>query len=439
MRQHKKHSSDKRAEEGGKRDSERGERGVALLVVLTLLAVILGLVTEFSTNSTVNYISAVNGREAMRAQFLNRSGANLAQLVIRVQTDLLDKNRQMLGDIQISELPMLSLMLGAFGSSTAEATELASAFGGFEAKAIKGLGVAAGRFDVQITSDDGRLNLNCANGSKASKDNLRSQLAAMFYFEVYDPLFDEPDAEGWDRQRVNLVTSIMDYVDTDTIIDGERGSFEEYGYQTLDDRYKAKNNYIDTVGEIKLARGVDDRFWTLFGDQFTVYGGCKVNIGALADPRLIASLISLSPKDKDDPVVRDPQLLWKLAQRVASARMRDGPFKDINSFAEYVQDPEKGDLSRLVANSVGGEEPQTPTTQEPIQGVELNLTLLGQIATAGPRRLYRVVVTSSFGQTAEGDPRFTRKLTAIWDTQVQNQNMRTQDYRIGSWVFWREE
>ncbi|MBL4632291.1 MAG: general secretion pathway protein GspK [Kofleriaceae bacterium] len=433
------HSTGKKKTVGATRSPERGEQGVALLVVLTLLAVILSLVTEFTTNSTVNYMSAVNARESMRAQFLNRSGANLAQLVIRVQTDLLDKNRQMLGDIQISELPMLSLMLGAFGSSTEEATALASAFGGFEAKAIKGLGVAAGRFDVQITSDDGKLNVNCANGSKASRDNLRSQLAAMFYFKIYDPLFEEPDVEGWDRRRDNLVTSIMDYIDTDTIVDGERGSFEDYGYQSLDDRYKPKNNYIDTVSEIKLARGVDDRFWTLFGNQFTVYGGCKVNIGALADPRLIASLISLSPKDKEDPVVQDPQLLWKLAQRVASARMRDGPFKDINSFAEYVQDPTKGDLSRLVANAAGGEEPQAPESQEAVQGVELNLSLLGQIATAGPRRLYRVVVTSTFGQTPDGGARFTRKLTAIWDTQVQNQNMRHRDYRRGSWVFWREE
>jgi len=180
------HSTGKKKTVGATRSPERGEQGVALLVVLTLLAVILSLVTEFTTNSTVNYMSAVNARESMRAQFLNRSGANLAQLVIRVQTDLLDKNRQMLGDIQISELPMLSLMLGAFGSSTEEATALASAFGGFEAKAIKGLGVAAGRFDVQITSDDGKLNVNCANGSKASRDNLRSQLAAMFYFKIYD-------------------------------------------------------------------------------------------------------------------------------------------------------------------------------------------------------------------------------------------------------------
>ena len=29
---------------------------------------------------------------------------------------------------------------------------------------------------------------------------------------------------------------------------------------------------------MKLARGVDDRFWTLFGDAFTVYGGCKINL-----------------------------------------------------------------------------------------------------------------------------------------------------------------
>ena len=47
---------------------------------------------------------------------------------------------------------------------------------------------------------------------------------------------------------------------------------------------------VPADGLTLLVRGVDDRFWTLFGDQFTVYGNCTVNIGAVDDPKLIAAI-----------------------------------------------------------------------------------------------------------------------------------------------------
>jgi len=417
---------------------------MALIMVVAFLAVLQALVAEFSTNTTVNYVSAANAREAMRAQFLNRSGANLAQLIIRVQTDVLDKNRQFLGDIQLADYT--SLFMGAFGGSQQEVNDLSAMLGGFDGDAIEGLGVAVGAFDVQITTEDGKLNMNCANGSTASKANLRTQLQAMLFFDAYNPIFEEPDADGWNRTREEQVEAFMDYIDKDTGkgVDS-RGGAEDYGYQSLDDKYRAKNNYIDTTSELKLIRGVDDRFWTLFGGQLTVYGDCKVNIGAIADPKLIASVIFLSAKSPEDPVVQDPRLLWALAKRVAEARSFGVYFDDLNAFADYVKSPD-GALQELLG---GGEQgafggpnqgaQNAAANAEPVQGVELDAQKLGQVAKSGPRRLYRVEVTSTLGVTPKGEPRFSRRLVGVWDTEVQNQNMRSTDYRKGAWVFWREE
>jgi type II secretory pathway component PulK len=425
----------------GQRSAQVSERGIALIIVMSFLTVLVGLVTEFSTNSTVNFVSAVNARESMRAQFLNRSGANLAQLIIRVQTDVLDKNRKFLGDIQLADYT--GLFMGAFGGSSDEVKDMSAMLGGFDGEAIEGLGVSAGQFDVAITTEDGKLNMNCANGSEASRKNLRTQLEALLYFDAYDPIFEKPDADGWNRNREEQVSAFMDYIDKDTAKSEQRGSSEDYGYQSMDDRYKAKNNYIDTTAELKLVRGVDDRFWTLFGGQFTVYGDCKVNIGAVQDPKLIASVIFLSAKNPEDDVIKDPQKLWKLAQRVAEARTFGIYFDDLNAFADFVKSPDGA-----LADLLGGGEDGTPAMPgvaqaaaavEPIQGVELDQTKLGQVASSGPRRLYRVEVTSTLGMSATGEPRFERKLVGIWDTQVQNQNMRTPDYRKGAWVFWREE
>ncbi len=425
-----------------RREKSRREKGMALIMVVAFLAVLQALVTEYSTNTMVNYVSAVNARDAMRAQFLNRSGANLAQLIIRVQTDVLDKNRKFLGDIQLADYT--GLFMGAFGGSSEEVSDLSAMLGGFDGDAIEGLGVAVGEFDVQITTEDGKLNMNCANGSVASRKNLKTQLEALLFFDAYNPIFEKPDADGWNRTREEQVEALLDYIDKDTARGEERGSSEDYGYQSLDDRYHAKNNYIDTTSELKLVRGVDDRFWTLFGSQFTVYGDCKVNIGAIADPKLIASVIFLSAKNAEDPVIQDPRLLWKLAQRVAEARSFGVYFDDLNAFADYVKDPDGalqsligGDEQGLNAPSEGAK--QAAGQAEPVQGVELDPQKLGQVAKSGPRRLYRVEVTSSIGKTVKGEPRFSRKLVAIWDTEVQNQNMRSTDYRKGMWVFWREE
>lgn len=417
------------------------ERGIALVIVMAFLTVLVGLVAEYSTNSTVNFVSAINARESMRAQFLNRSGANLAQLIIRVQTDVMDKNRQLIGDIQLADYT--GLFMGAFGGSAAEVKDMSAMLGGIDGDSIKGLGVSAGQFDVAITTEDGKLNMNCANGSETSRTNLRTQLLALMFFRAYDPIFERPDADGWSRTREDQVSALMDYIDKDTAKSEQRGASEDYGYESLDDKYRAKNNYIDTVSELNLVAGVDDRFWTLFGSQFTVYGDCKVNIGAIQDPRLIAAVISLSAKNEEDPVIRDPIKLWKLAKRVSDARSFGVYFDDLNAFADYVKDPD-GALQSLLS---GGEDGQTPPPQgmsgtesvEPVEGVELDPQKLGQVASSGPRRLYRVEITSSIGMDAKGEPRFTRKLVGIWDTQVQNQNMRTPDYRRGAWVFWREE
>ncbi len=423
--------------------SDRRQAGMALIMVVAFLAVLQALVAEYSTNTTVNYVSAANARDAMRAQFLNRSGANLAQLIIRVQTDVLDKNRQFLGDIQLADYT--GLFMGAFGGSKEEVSDLSAMLGGFDGDAIEGLGVAAGAFDVQITTEDGKLNMNCANGSEASRKNLRTQLEAMLFFDAYNPIFEKPDADGWNRTREDQVAAFMDYIDKDTAKSEQRGASEDYGYQSLDDRYRAKNNYIDTTSELKLVRGVDDRFWTLFGGQFTVYGDCKVNIGAIADPKLIASVIFLSAKSAEDPVVQDPRLLWALAKRVAEARSFGVYFDDLNAFADYVKSPD-GALQELLGGSEQGafggpsqDAQSAAANAEPVQGVELDPQKLGQVAKSGPRRLYRVEVTSSLGTTAKGEPRFSRKLVGVWDTEVQNQNMRSTDYRKGAWVFWREE
>ena len=71
-------------------------------------------------------------------------------------------------------------------------------------------------------------------------------------------------------------------------------------------------------------------------------------------------------------------------------------------------------------------------------GIELDMTKLNLVARAGPRRTYRVEVTSNVGREGSG-AEITKRIIGVWDTNVQRQNTREGQGTRGSWVFWREE
>jgi len=416
-----------------KRKSERklskqfSERGIALLVVSVSLSIIMLLTAEFGTNTTIDYYTATNARDNVRAEFLARSGQNLAKLIIRVQTDLIDKyRRQMnLGDLQLADYT--GLFMSAFGGSKKEMNDLAQGFGITNTNAIKGLGLDGGEFDVTITTDDGKINLNCARGGSRTRQTLRTKLEALFYFDAFNPIFESKTADGWQRDRAQQVAALIDYIDEDHSKYNAPGASEDDDYQTLKDRFNPKNNYIDTVGEIKLIRGVDDRFWTLFGGQFTAYGDCRENVSAIQDPKLVAAIIFLTAKNAEDPVLRDMNKLWALARRVVEARGMGVMFDNINTFRDYVKNPDGALQSMLESRGL----PSDPNAQQ-MEGVELDTNKLNQIAYAGPRRIYRIVSEAKAGV-------LHTKITAVWDTQVTPQNSRDPMANPkGAYLFWKE-
>lgn len=420
------------------RNSRRQEGGFAIIAVTLAILFLVAMTVEFDTNTNVDTIAAANVRDDVRTHFLARSGVNLSRLLIEVQTQLLDRYRKQLGNVQIADFA--PLIIGGFGGSPEEVKAMSQMLGGTEGDAIKGLGVSAGQFDLQIGTEDGKINMNCGGGVNVrSQETLKAQLEALLYFKAFDPLFEKPDADGWQRDRATQVAAMIDYVDADHAQFGASGTPEQYGYETLRDSYKPKNNRLDSAGEIKLMRGVDDRFWTLFGGQLTVYGGCKVNLAAVNDPKLIASVIFLAAKNPDDPVLREPARLWALAKLIIEAKSLGFFWDDTKQFADFVKDP-AAQLEALVggnpqaASAVPGAQGLLQTLDQ-IEGVELDAGKLSQIADVGPRRTYRVEVTAQIGPERR---RTIKKITAIWDTQVVPQNARTPGGK-GAWVFWKEE
>lgn len=430
------------------------QRGVALFAVMIAIAIVLVFTGEFGTSTTVDLMAAANYRDQMRAHFLARSALNLSELVIRIQQRL--DNTQIggtrLSDMGIRITDFADQVLLAFCGNPEEVQSMI----GFSSSDVKGLGVDIGTCGIvnrTITTDDDKINLNCANGGKTAEDVLKATLDALVFFPAYDPVFEEADAEGYRRDRPTQVAALLDYIDIDSVHIHDIGTTEDYGYESLRDKYKPKNTYLDTVGEIRLVRGVDDRFWTLFGSAFTVYGGCKVNLSAASNPQLIAAILYLTAKNPNDPMLQDPVKLFMLAGLVAQAKQFGEQFNKLSDFADFVKDPQasltmvasKGGMAGSAAQQSQATGAFAALTGGQKLGLELDTTKLAQIAATGPRRTYRV---EAFGEierkqkSADGSPVFPAirsTVTGVWDTKVVPQNVRKPPVPKGSWVFLRED
>jgi general secretion pathway protein K len=438
-----------------KKTKRNKQRGVALVTVLIAIAITLVITNEFGTSTTVDLTAAANYRDQMRAHFLARSATSFGELVIRIQQRL-DNIKMLSGQVQITDYAD-QLVLPFCGSG-----DEVKAMVGFSTDQIKGLGADVGTcgFNGPLMTDDDKINVNCA-GDAAAWQTIFSAIQALIYFPAYDPVFDDNDAEGWHRDRTMQAAAIIDYIDTDSVHLRDRGTTEDYNYEGLKDRYYPKDssvghhtgNYIDTVGELKLVRGIDDRFWTLFGNAFTVYGGCKLNLTTLSNPQLIAAILLLAAKNPNDPVVLDPRRLFLLASYVAKARQFGELFTNVDDFIAYVKDP-AASVSSLasqtgtVAGSAAGAAVAAglPGLQPGEKlGLELDKQKLAQIATAGPRRTYRVEAYGEINRAQKNKdgspvyPPIRSTVTGVWDTKVVPQNVRKPPVPNGAWVFLKEE
>jgi type II secretory pathway component PulK len=416
------------------RRGPRGERvtqsGLALLFAATIIAFVGVTATEFTYNTNIDYAQAMNSRDDMRAHFLARSGMNLSRIVIKVQNSLVDK-MDPTGAFQLADyLPML---VGIFGGSKEEVNDFANMIGGIDTSAIKGLGLPAGEFEIEVTTEDNKINVNCANNAKKAT-LMATMISAMILPKGYDLLFQERDGDGQFTDREMFVKAIIDWIDADEAGYGASGQPEDYGYESRTPPYKARNSYIDSVDELQLVRGMDEKRWALFGPAFTAYGSCKVNLSALTDLNLILGILISTAKNDKDPMLNDLPRLWTLAGIIAQARSWGLQFENTQKFVDFAKDPMAEIGALLGSTGANGQPAAIPGIPAgTIQGIELDKKKLDDLARIGSRETYRVVTTARIGKVE-------KRIIGVWYIKVQQQDRRTAGTgQQGAWVYWREE
>jgi type II secretory pathway component PulK len=426
------------------------QRGIALMIVTVTIAVLSAVVGDFSYNARVDLEAAANARDQLRAEYLARSGIALSRLLIKVQQSVLDANRKFVGDIQISEFA--PYLIKAFGGDADERAGLGSLLG-IDTSSMKGLGVGkGGTFDVAMTHDDGRLNLNCGGGlaDNTKQQQLYGILGALFWPPRYNRIFEKEDADGQFYTRDEVSRAILDWAD----IDENRfepppntsTGAENYRYDSGRDPFRAHNHLYDTIEELNLVRGVGDELWGSFGDMFTVYGSCKVNVGSVRPEHwpLVAAILraTVTDEEKNNPALFDDVLLAQLAQRVISSAQMTGGFQSVQQFIQVVGDPASALQIQGGTSPLSGSTTPPPSSSQPggqAVGLKLDPNKVNQVVTIGPRRIYRIDSVGSIQRTKE--KKIQVHIRAIWDTTHYNQNTTSADIndRQGTWIYWRED
>jgi general secretion pathway protein K len=347
--------------------SASNNRGVALVLVLTTIAILTAVGVDFSYSSRVSLKLAENLRDETRAYYLARSAVNLSRLLLHFQKQVDQLGGQLTAGIAAATggqraalpgqpapasnlgirlweiLPIDSNAMGALLSGNIAGVEKAErrepppteapAQPAGDQPALHPFGSFDGSFHARIVDENSRINVVGLDGLGTAPLATLIQLRAMMSDPKYDFIFGEEDANRDRVRRDDVILAMKDWVDLDetgSAIDPTNTanpfvngfSDENSAYDRYQPRYKAKNAHFDSLEELFMVRGVNDRFMAAFGDRLTIWPdiNSKLNINT-NEPQQMLTNILIAAQNPNDPVLRDPRLLRTILQELQLRKM----------------------------------------------------------------------------------------------------------------------
>lgn len=264
--------------------------GVALIIVITAVAVMSAFLLEFAYNTRIYFHMAHNTRERAQAYYNARSAQNIALQVV----DSFDLIQSVAGGMAGTKLAGNNMELWRFGCTFADVFSTGKLnMMGLDIldldKDTEGIG-SAGAFGCEITPEDGRVNLNRIMNLQ-EKQAIFKELYAVFRNHYRDGMDDSID-----KDVAEMVGRVIDWGDLDsnkTQIDPSGMTVQEGGAEDDDygeHGYDIKNAKYDSLAEMHQVEGVEDELYCKFADKLTVYDTFKLNINT-ADIEIIKALL----------------------------------------------------------------------------------------------------------------------------------------------------
>ncbi len=196
-------------QESCKTGVRRSDSGIALLIVLVMLAIIGALTADFAYNTQIELEAAVNMRDQLQAEYLAKSSQQFGQSLIAMQAQQAGQLGQLgkslgipLDNVSIIDFakPLLQIV---FGSDT---NLLPNRF----------------HFELEIIPEDGKIGLSCSGGLSpdAKQQQALYQIISSFFrfptrTQNFYSFLGKTSSEGLQLTPENLATWLIDWMDVD--------------------------------------------------------------------------------------------------------------------------------------------------------------------------------------------------------------------------------
>ncbi len=333
----------------------RRERGIAMLLVVTSIAIMTAVAVDFQFNSSVDLRLAANARDELRAEYLAKSAVNMGRMVLMFQRQL-DSQASGAGGILQSlglgsgslnfrlwelvpiDCGVLTFVLGGgasggslFGKSGSSGGTSGDDSGG---RTMASFGDFEGCFNASIEDEEQKLNINRLNMGAVSGQAPMFQLRAMLADERFEFVFERPDVHNVKLQPDDVLIALHDWIDDaetqatlnlsgtgDPFPDGFSDENRNY-MSAYPLRYRSKNASFDTLDELYMVDGVTDLFMAAFRDRITVYPDKNklLNINTASQEQMLLNIF-MAAEDENDARLRDLTTLQNILQEIAQAKV----------------------------------------------------------------------------------------------------------------------
>jgi general secretion pathway protein K len=269
-----------RMRRAGIKGCDNGQTGAALITTLLAVTLLTVAVVEFAYSSQVDYHLARNALTALQANYLARSGVNLAVLVLKRDS-----------------------------RSASGIDSLQDEW----ARPLPPLPVGNGMVEIRVTDEQGKLNLNALRNTSGTINRTWREVAErLFILRGVEPSALEP---------------LLDWLDADDFPE-PRGAESNY-YAQLSPPYTPANGLLLTLGELGRVEGFSVALRTQLATVVTVLPSNMTLINANTAPvEVLAALF---------PMVDHQTLEMFLASRLEAPVHGVNEFRDRLGFDPKVQ------------------------------------------------------------------------------------------------------
>jgi general secretion pathway protein K len=406
------------------RRPERREQGVALVMVLTVLAMISVFVADMSQTTAIAFQMAVSERDRVKAEYIARSGLNLTRLLIAKEPQI----RQIIAPIysmvlghgppQINVWAFTDAILKPFADYKAAKAQGASM--GIDFSKMTGIKDTGGSFEITTISENSMINLN--SPLFFTGDEARTSIAMQLFTLLggyqtnspYDAMFQKVDSDGQLTSRLDIVSDTIDWWDGDeqrTVFDPGGARVTSTGreddlYSRFPEPYRVKNAPYDSLEELRLIRGFSDDFWATFiqpdaedptSRRVTIYGSGAVNPNEARAEVLWARVCSFVSTQS---LCQDPGQRMAFVQLFDTARamLPIALFEKADDFLNFVEGKGNArDLYPMVKALLGQNSPLL-MWQPVVIPPDKRQAMRGAFVTAA--RIFTIVATGRVGKSS---------------------------------------